>query len=198
MCIWYIGNVWECLKLSFWVVRNTDVTQHSNSIILISYTLLTRLIPRSHWVATGHDSANRHWSLIVAPSQRLVANVRCTVSKYHGNEKIIFISATQWTVARLSGIVEKQLRHSRVGVARLICKKNYAIMAERCECTTTMSQLSPNSGVTNGDCNGKMTSVRDNRATNNNYITTTLQQHFCKNWNNFLLFRKIVILFYLF
>ncbi len=60
-------------------------------------------------------------------------------------------------------------------------------MAERCECTTTMSQLFPNSGVTNGDCNGEMTSVRDNGATNNDYITTTLRQHFCKNWNIFFI-----------
>ncbi len=50
---------------------------------------------------TGHDSTNRHWSLVVAPSPRLVANVRCTVSRLHGNEKIIFISATKWTVALL-------------------------------------------------------------------------------------------------
>ncbi len=47
-------------------------------------------------------------------------------------------------------------------------------MAEHCECTTTMSQLSPNSGSTIGDCNGEMASVRDNGAKNNEYITTTL------------------------
>ncbi len=35
--------------------------------------------------------------------------------------------------------------------------------------------------VTNGDCNGEMASVRDNRATNNDYITNTLRQNFCKN-----------------
>ncbi len=126
--------------------------------------------------ATGQDSANRHWSLVVAPSLRLVANVRRTVSKHHGNEKIIFISVTKWTVARLSRIVETQLRHSPVGVAQLICKKkHYGSVAEHCECTTTMSQLSPNSGATNGDSKGEMASVRDNGATNNDDITTTPQ-----------------------
>ncbi len=118
------------------------------------------------------DSANRHWSLVVAPSPRLVAIVRGTVSKCHGNEKIIFISATKWTVAPLSGIVETQLR-------RLICKKkHYSSLAERCECTTTMSQLSRNNGATNGDCKGEMASVRDNGATNNDAITTTPQRTF--------------------
>ncbi len=48
-------------------------------------------------------------------------------------------------------------------------------MAERCEYTTTMSQLSPNSGATSGDCKGEMASVRDNGATNNDDITTTPQ-----------------------
>ncbi len=51
-------------------------------------------------------------------------------------------------------------------------------MAERCECTITMSQLSPNSGVTNGDCKGEMACVRDNGATNNDVITTTPQLTF--------------------
>ncbi len=37
-------------------------------------------------------------------------------------------------------------------------------------------QLSLNSGVTNGDCNGEMASVRDNGPTNNDVITTTPQQ----------------------
>ncbi len=60
--------------------------------------------------ATGHNSANRHWSLVVAPSLHLVAYVQHTFSKRHGNEKIIF--------TRLSGIVETQLRHSCVGVAK--------------------------------------------------------------------------------
>ncbi len=58
-------------------------------------------------------------------------------------------------------------------------------MAEHCECTTTMSQLSPNSGATNGDSNGEMGSVRDNGATNNDYIMTTLRQHFCKKLKHF-------------
>ncbi len=51
-------------------------------------------------------------------------------------------------------------------------------MEERCECTTTMSQLYPNSGATNGDRKGEMTSVKDNGATNNNAITTTPQLTF--------------------
>ncbi len=55
-------------------------------------------------------------------------------------------------------------------------KKHYGSVVEHCECTTTMSQLSLNSGATNGDCNSKMGSVRDNRVTNKNYITTTLLQ----------------------
>ncbi len=52
-------------------------------------------------------------------------------------------------------------------------EKHYSSMAEHYECTTTMSQLSPNSGATNGDCKGEMASVRDNGATNNDDITTT-------------------------
>ncbi len=44
--------------------------------------------------------------------------------------------------------------------------------------TSTISQLSLNSGATNVDCNGKMASVRDNGATNNDDITTTSQQKF--------------------
>ncbi len=123
--------------------------------------------------ATGWDSSNRLWSLVVAPSLRLsLMSGADRKPLCHGNKKIIFISATKWMVARLSGIVETQLRHSCVGVAWL----NYGSVAERCKCTTTMSQLSPNSGVTNGDCNGEMVSVRDNGATNNDYITTTLLQ----------------------
>ncbi len=51
-------------------------------------------------------------------------------------------------------------------------------MVKRCKCTTTMSQLSPNSGATNGDCKGEMSSVRDNGATNNDDITTTPQLTF--------------------
>ncbi len=103
--------------------------------------------PGGNCRATGDDSANHHWSLVVAPSPSWFANVLRTVSKRHGNEKIIFISATKSTVTRLSGIVETQLRHTCVGVARLICKKNhYGIAAE---CTTTMSQLSLNSGAIN-------------------------------------------------
>ncbi len=97
--------------------------------------------------ATGHDSANRHWSLVVASSPRLVANVRHTLSKRHGNPKIIFISTTKWTVARLSGIVETQLRHSRVGVARLICKKtHYSSVTECCECTQLCLNYLPSVG----------------------------------------------------
>ncbi len=63
--------------------------------------------------ASGRNSANRHWSLVVVPSQLLVANVWRTVSKRHWNEKIIFISATKWTVVRLSRIVETQSWWSR-------------------------------------------------------------------------------------
>ncbi len=44
--------------------------------------------------------------------------------------------------------------------------------------TSTISQLSLNSGASNGDCNGEMASVRDNRATNNDGITTTPQRKF--------------------
>ncbi len=123
--------------------------------------------------ATGCDSANHHWSLVVAPSPRLVANVRRTVSKRHGNEKKKIISATKWTVVRLSGIVETQ---SCWSCATNMQKKHDGSMAGSCECTTTMSQLSPNSGVTNGDCNGEMACVRDNGATNSDYITATLLQ----------------------
>ncbi len=42
--------------------------------------------------------------------------------------------------------------------------------------TSTISQVSLNSGATNGDCNGEMVSVRDNKATNNDDITATPQQ----------------------
>ncbi len=38
-------------------------------------------------------------------------------------------------------------------------------MAQHYDCTSTMSRLCPNSGVTNGDCNGNMAHVRNNRAT---------------------------------
>ncbi len=95
--------------------------------------------------ATGWDSSNRLWSLVVAPSLRLsLMSGADRKPLCHGNKKIIFISATKWMVARLSGIVETQLRHSCVGVTQLICKKtHYGSMAERCECTTTMSQISP-------------------------------------------------------
>ncbi len=66
-----------------------------------------------------------------------------------------------------------------VGVAQLICKKiNYSSLAERCESTTTMSQLSPNRGATNGDHKCEMVIVRDNRATNKDDITTTPQLTF--------------------
>ncbi len=51
-------------------------------------------------------------------------------------------------------------------------------MAVRCECTTTMFQLSPKSGVTNEVCKGEMASVRDNGVTNNDDITTTPQLTF--------------------
>ncbi len=33
-------------------------------------------------------------------------------------------------------------------------------------------------GVTNGDCNGKMASVRFNRAMNNDYVMTILRHYF--------------------
>ncbi len=142
-------------------------------LVIIDFTNAP-FTPGGNYRLTGHDSANSHWLLVVAPSPRLVANVRRIVSKCHGNEKISFISATKWTVSRLSGIVETQLRHSHAGVAWLICKKtHYGSVAERCECTTTMSQLSPNSGVTNGDCKGEMASVRDN----GQQIMMTLPQH---------------------
>ncbi len=72
--------------------------------------------------ATGRDSANRHWSLVVATSPLLVATVRHTVSKHHGNEKTIFISATKWTVTQLLRIDETQLRQSRDGVTWQIYK----------------------------------------------------------------------------
>ncbi len=161
----WVGTVMTCW---LWLTFEMDRTATEQSLHYAPFT------PGGDCRATGHDSANRQWSLVVAPSPRLVANLRGTVSKRHGNEKIIFISATKWTVARLSGIVETQLRHSRVGVAWLICKKNhYGSVAERCECTTTMSQLSPNSGVTNGDCKGEMASVRDN----GQQIMMTLPQH---------------------
>ncbi len=65
--------------------------------------LLTSVMPLSHQVATGRDSTNRHWSLLVATSPRLVTNERSP---------------------RLSRIVETQLRSSCVGVAWLICKKH--------------------------------------------------------------------------
>ncbi len=78
----------------------------------------------------------------------------------------------------MSEIVDTQLRHSCVGVATNMQKKHYGSVAEGCECTTTMSQLSPNSGATNGDCKGEMASVRDNGATNNDDITTTPQLTF--------------------
>ncbi len=141
-------------------------------------------MPLSHELATaGHQRQ----SPLIAGSCPITAFGR-TVSKHHGNEKIIFISATKWMVAQLSGIIEAQLRHSCVGVTRLVGQKHYGSVAEHCKCTTTMFQLSPNSGAINGDCNGEMVTVRDNDATNNDYIMTTLWQHFCRNWNIFFIF----------
>ncbi len=51
-------------------------------------------------------------------------------------------------------------------------------MAQHYDCTSTMSRLCPNSGATNGDCNGDMANVKDNGATNNDDITTTPQLTF--------------------
>ncbi len=39
-----------------------------------------------------------------------------------------------------------------------------------------------NSGATNVDCSGEMVSVRDNGATNNDYIVTTHPQKFKHCW----------------
>ncbi len=69
------------------------------------------------------------------------------------------------------GAVEKQLCTSRT-----TSMQNY--LPQHCRETSTISQLSLNSGVTNVDCNGEMANVRDNGATNNNDINTTLQQKF--------------------
>ncbi len=106
-----LSFVWDCLSLSF-----KTVTKHRSHNA--PYTL------GGDCGATGHNRANRHWSLIVSPSPLLVTNVWCIVSKCHRNEIIIIISATKWTVAKLSRMVETQLRRSRDRVARLICKIN--------------------------------------------------------------------------
>ncbi len=125
------------------------------------------------------DSANRNWSLVAAPSPRLVTNVRCTVSKRHGNEKIIFISATKWMITQLSGIVETQLRHSRVGVAQLICKKNITAAWRN---VANVPQLCLNYLPTVGWQMETVMAKWRVLETTGQQITITLQQHFCKNW----------------
>ncbi len=61
-------------------------------------------------------------------------------------------------------------------MAQLICK---TYLWQRSGKTSTICQISLNSGATNGDCNGEMASVRDNRATNNNNITTLKSKFYC-------------------
>ncbi len=111
----------------------------------------------------------------------------------------IFIVATKWMVARLLTIVEAQLRRSRDWVARLICKM---FLRQRTGETSTISQLSLNSGATNGDCNSEMASVRDNGAANNDDITTTPQQKVAQchlnykatKWRQTFLHRSVLLL----